>query len=444
MSAVSRRWFAELAGAVCTPAEGLDRTTLLLKAESSDFVRFNRAAVRQASRVEQAYAILGVVRGSRRLECRLSLTGRLDTDRAELLAERAALRMRLDDVADDPYLLLPPSASHSERHDTGHLPSAAEVIATVGRAARGIDFVGFFASGPVVRAFADSLGSRHWHHVESFHVEWCCYLERDKAVKASYAGSAWSALEFERRLQASAARLALLARPTRKVQPGEHRVYFEPAAMADLIGILGWGGFSLKARRTGTSCLMRLVHRDALLHPSVSMAEDTAHGLAPAFTPDGFLRPPRVALVDGGLATGSLTSPRSAREFGVEANGANADESPESLAMAPGTLPEAEAARALGTGLWISNLWYLNYSDRPACRLTGMTRFACLWVEDGQPVAPIEVMRFDDSILRMFGTGLVALTDRAEFIPNSDTYAERQVSSISVPGALVEGWRLTL
>lgn len=444
MSCVSRRFFDTLADAVCTRADGLDRTTLLLKAESSDFVRFNRGAVRQATQVEQAYATLAVVRGARRVESRVALSGRIDADIATLAAERARLAAMLDDIADDPYLLLPEAPTRSERHEEGRLPAAPDVIATVARVARGIDFVGFHASGPVVRAFADSLGSRHWHHVASFHVEWCCYLAGDKAVKASHAGSTWDEAEFARRVADSAARLAILARPPRAVQPGAHRAYFEPTAMADLVGILGWGGFGLKARRTGTSCLMRLAHRDARLHPSVTLAEDTAHGLAPAFTPEGFLRAPQVTLVDAGLAADMLVSPRSAREFGLPANGANADESPDSLAMAPGSLPEGDVLPTLGTGLWISNLWYLNFSDRPACRLTGMTRFACLWVEDGVPVAPIGAMRFDDSFLRMFGDGLVALTDRAEFIPNSDTYQERQVASISVPGAIVDGWRLTL
>lgn len=444
MSNLTRDDFEALAAAVCRGGEGVDRTTLLLKAETSDFVRFNRGAVRQATQVEQAFATLGVVRGARRAESRVTLSGRLDADIAALLDERRRLAQTLDDIADDPYLLLPDAPTRSERHEAGRLPAAAEVIAAVARAAQGLDFVGFHASGPVVRAFADSLGARHWHHVASFHLEWCCYLGGDKAVKASYAGSDWDEAEFARRVAASAARLALLARPTRPVPPGAHRAYFEPAAMAELIGMLGWGGFGLKARRTGSSCLMRLAHRDAALHPSVAIAEDTPNGLAPAFTPEGFLRDAAVALVERGRAVDALVSARSAREFGVPANGANADETPESLAMAPGTLAEADAAAALGTGLWISNLWYLNFSDRPACRITGMTRFACLWVEDGVPVAPIGAMRFDDSFLRMFGEGLVALTDRAERIPNSDTYLERQLASISVPGALVTDWRLTL
>jgi predicted Zn-dependent protease len=112
--------------------------------------------------------------------------------------------------------------------------------------------------------------------------------------------------------------------------------------------------------------------------------------------------------------------------------------------MAAGTLPEAQALRTLGTGVYISNLHYLNYSDRQACRMTGMTRFACFWVENGELVAPISVMRFDDSFIRMFGAGLVALTDRVELQPDNATYGSRYLRSISAPGAIVEGLRFTL
>ena len=112
--------------------------------------------------------------------------------------------------------------------------------------------------------------------------------------------------------------------------------------------------------------------------------------------------------------------------------------------MAGGTLHPADALRALGTGVYVSDLHYLNYSDRQACRMTGMTRFACFWVENGQLVAPIPVMRFDDSLLRMFGSGLLALTQVPELMPDSGTYEERQLRSVTAPGALVEGLRFTL
>ena len=86
---------------------------------------------------------------------------------------------------------------------------------------------------------------------------------------------------------------------------------------------------------------------------------------------------------------------------------------PTSLRLAPGTLPQAELLKALDTGLFVSNLWYLNYSDRAAGRNDRHgPRYACFWVERGELVAPVDVMRFDDDAFRLFGPGLVALHRR--------------------------------
>jgi predicted Zn-dependent protease len=444
MSVSNGSFFDTLAAELCTAIDGADRITLYLAAEDSHFIRFNRAAVRQATHVRQCNATLAVVQGARRIESTLSLTGQVDADLATLLAERAALLAQLPDVPEDPYLLLPDEVSGSHRHETGALPSPEALVLAVTSAAKGLDLVGFYAGGPVVRAFADSRGQRHWHHVESFHIDWCLYQQADKAVKTSYAGTHWDPAEFARRVALGAQRLPLLAQPPRSLSPGAYRAYFTPIAMAELLGTLGWGGFGAQARHTGTSSLSRLAHRDAQLSPLVQLSEDTQHSIAPAFTAEGFAKQPSVSLVEAGRATGTLNSPRSARQYGLPANGAGAQEFPEALRLAPGTLREADALGTLDTGLYVSNLWYLNYSDRVACRMTGMTRFACFWVEGGKLAAPLAVMRFDDSFLRMFGEGLVAFTDRAELIPENGTYKERQLTSTTTPGALVEGWRLTL
>ena len=130
--------------------------------------------------------------------------------------------------------------------------------------------------------------------------------------------------------------------------------------------------------------------------------------------------------------------------FGRERVGAGAGEEPLSLDMAPGHLATAEALPALGTGVYVGNLWYLNYSDRNACRLTGMTRFATFWVEDGAIVAPLNVMRFDDSIFRMLGSNLLGLTAERELILDPSTYEARSVASARLPGALIEDLRFTL
>jgi predicted Zn-dependent protease len=180
------------------------------------------------------------------------------------------------------------------------------------------------------------------------------------------------------------------------------------------------------------------------LHSSVSLRENSRDGIAPGFQADGFLKAPEVSLIGGGKHSSSLISPRSAREFGIDNNGANSSESPEALDMSAGTMQRDEILKTLDTGLLIGNLHYLNYSDRMACRMTGMTRFATFWVENGEIKAPLNVMRFDDSAYRLLGNNLLGLTAERDLIVDSGSYGERSTASARLPGALVKDFALTL
>jgi predicted Zn-dependent protease len=185
------------------------------------------------------------------------------------------------------------------------------------------------------------------------------------------------------------------------------------------------------------SPLRRMRDEGMTLHPAVTLAENTAAGLAPGFQSDGFIKPDRVPLIDGGRLAGSLVSPRTAQEYGIATNGADSGEAAASLDLAGGDLPLAGVLDALDTGVFISNLWYLNFSDRANCRITGMTRFATFWVENGRIKAPLNVMRFDDSPFRVLGDRLLGLTRERELLVDSDTYGARGTGSARMPGALV-------
>ena len=442
--------FEALAAAVLQRDAAVDRTSLYLRAESSAFLRFNQAALRQATWVDQAYVTLAVERGQRRAESTVSLGGELALDAQRLVSECGLLRDQLALIADDPWLRCPSVATQSRRQTPGELPDPAHVIARVADLAGGTlkqDFVGFYAAGPIVHAYADSLGSLHWHETRSFHFDWCLYRRGDQAIKTAYAGTHWRDDEFESRLRSAAQQVPMLDRPLRSLQPGTYRTAFSSSAMIELLDTLGWSGFSLKARRTGVSSLMRLQRGEVVLHPSVQLREDFAQGTAPRFTAEGFVRPDQVELIDRGRLPadgGTLNSTRSAAEYGALPNGAQPQESPYALRMGAGTIAPGDLLKVLDRGLYVSNLWYLNYSDRLACRMTGMTRYACFWVEGGKLVAPVEVMRFDDDALRMFGSGLIGLTDSVEFTPKSGTYGARELGSTTAPAAVVDAFRLTL
>lgn len=439
-----RDYFEEVAAFIGTLARPGEVVISRLAAETSDFIRFNRSVVRQATAVRQVSWNVSLIRGDKRADAQTTVPGRADADRDVLRALVASLRAGLDDVPDDPFLLYEtqPLASATERR--GRLPDAARVIDDVVGAARGLDLVGFYAGGPICKGFASSLGARHWHAVESFTFGWCLYHDRDKAVKTTYAGDAWESGAFGARMRFAREQLGRLGERPKELRPGAYRAYVAPAAMTELLSMLARAGFGLKSRNTKQTALIRMADQDARLSPLVTLDENTQEGIASGFQGEGFMRPARVPLIERGRLAAPLVNPRSAREYGVATNGANAFETPESLDLGAGTLVQDEALRALDTGIYIGNLWYLNFSDRSACRMTGMTRFASFWVEGGRIQAPLNVMRFDDTAYRMLGENLEALTCERDLIPRADTYGERSTVSMRTPGALVGEVALTL
>jgi predicted Zn-dependent protease len=410
--------------------------------ERSDFVRFNQGKVRQAGSVEQRILSLRLVSGRRQASASIAIAGTKE-DAALLTSALAALRDAIAELPEDPWLLIneTPQSNTSERR--GMIAPAQEVVQQVVGAARGRDLVGFYAGGTIYRGFANSLGQRNWHEVDSFNFDCSLYLQEDKAVKTGYAGFRWEEAVLGQKIAAAARELELLAMPRRTIEPGEYRAYLAPRALDELTGLLSWGGFSARARETKQSPLLRMQEGEAL-SPRVTLKENIAEGVAPGFQGDGFVKPASVTLISAGRLGDALVSPRSAKEYRLSTNAANGRESPESLDVAPGGLPQDEILQAVERGLYISNLWYLNYSDRPAGRITGMTRFATFWVEGGRIVAPLSPMRFDDSIYRMLGENLLELTRERELLLDSSTYGERSTSSARLPGALLRSLKLTL
>jgi predicted Zn-dependent protease len=403
--------------------------------ERSDFVRFNQGRVRQAGSVEQGYLTVRLIRDRRQAAATLPI------DSVQDGGTLAGLRALLDDLPEDPWLLVnesPQSTSSERRHA---LPSAQEVTGQVLRAAKEHDLVGIYGAGTLYRGFANSLGQHNWHEVDSFNFDWSLYLEADKAVKSSYAGFDWRESVLETRIEDAAKQLQLLARPRRTVEPGEYRAFLEPRALEEITGLLAWGGFSARSRATKQSPLLRM-QSGQTLSPKLTLLENTAEGVAPGFQGDGFVKPAQVALVERGALGEALVSPRSAKEYGLTPNAGR--ESPESLEVASGALAANDALAALDRGLLISNLWYLNFSDRPAGRITGMTRFATFWVEGGRIAAPVTPMRFDDSVYRILGAHLVDLTRERDLLLDPSTYGERSTSSSRLPGALLSALRFTL
>jgi len=410
--------------------------------ENADFVRLNGNRVRQGGTVCSRGLGLTLIDGQRQVTGTCELAGSPEADRALGRTLLARLRERLAHVPEDPYLHFSQRPSASDRLVGEDPPDSAAAVAELIALAEGLDLVGVWASGELVEGLASSLGHRHWHCSRSFNLDWSGYLRKDKAVKANYGGLLWEPERLREKLAAMRDKLAIMDRAPRTLSPGRYRAYLAPAAVQELMDMLAWDGFDLKSHRTAQTPLLRMIRGERAFSPLIELREAHDRGLVPAFTGEGFEKPACVPLITGGRFGECLVDARDGREYGVPVNAAGG--APESLSLAPGGIPAAEVLERLGDGLYIGNLWYCNWSDRNDCRVTGMTRFATFWVEGGEILAPVSVMRFDDSLYNLLGDHLEGLTETPELLLSPETYGGRSTVSASLPGLLVSGIDLAL
>jgi len=447
--AIDRDYFEDLSKRAIGALGPNEHLFLVLEAECSQFVRFNQG-VRQTGVIDDASLEVTLVLESspgvlKRASREISLSGISYQDREAIREAVGVLRAEVPALPQDPFAELPKNPGSSMTTKTGNLLATesvpAKILDAVGNS---VDLAGIYAAGPVIRGMANSARLVHWFSSEFFSFDYSLYTPAQRAVKGVYGGSEWNDDEFRRSISSALQKLKLLERQPRKIGRGSYRTFLEPAAVGALIEMFSWGAIGESSIRQGESPLRRLRGGEKKLSPRFSLAEDFSRGQTPRFNQLGELAPERLILIDKGELAHSLVSSRSSKEYGVSGNAAEMNEALRAPSVAPGTLEQGECLGRLGTGLHVSNLHYLNWSDQSGGRITGMTRYACFWIENGKIVAPIENMRFDDSIFQLFGSNLEELTRACEFLPESGTYDKRSVGGVRVPGMLVSGMQFTL
>lgn len=436
--------FDRVVEALLAQLQAEEHLKLTLTGEQSQFVRFNRAKVRQAGCVGDGNLMLTLMRDQRNSYCSIPFTGDWETDWQQANNALAELRQEVLDLPVDPYLVLPEGNATSREVHKGQLLLPETAVEILLPEVAGLDFTGIYASGALVRGYADSVGQKHWFATETFALDYSLFTSDGQAVKDTFAGNQWDQAAYVAKLAESKGQLERMAQPPKTIPRGQYRTYLAPAAVAELLAMFSWGGVSEAALQRGGSALGLLQRGEKQLSPAFTLMESFKRGLVPRFNEWGEIAPIELPLIVEGQLKNTLISSRTAKEYGKTPNGAAGGEYLRSPELLPGTLPAFEVLKSLDTGLYLSNLHYLNWSDRPTGRITGMTRYACFWVEDGEIVAPIDNLRFDESLYRCFGDNLLNLTDFQEFIPEVSTYGNRSLGGVWVPGILAEEFTYTL
>lgn len=438
-----RQWFRALTENLLAQLREGEQLNINLSAEDMLYLRFNASRVRQNTDVSQRVVTLTLQANGRSVEMSRTLSGQLAPDQALLTALLADCRSEVPVLPADPHQVPMRNNGSSEEEFAGELLDVQALMSAILGPAQDCDLAGLYAGGFMVRANRNSVGQDHWFATQSFFLDYSLY-HGPKAAKGNYAGARWDAAAWVANLARTRSMLELLQRPAVKVQPGQYRTYLAPRAFSDLVGMLGWNALSAGAWKQGRSPFKKLAEGEVSLSEKLTLGENFAMGLTPRFNAQGEVSPGQLPLIHQGRLQTLLVNSRTAKEYGLQSNAAAESEAPRSLEVMSGTLPESQVLAALDTGLYLSNLHYLNWSDPVSARVTGMTRFACFWVEKGQIVGPIEDLRWDQSLFDALGPNLLALTDRAEIDPACDTYFARATGGAKVPGALIDHFTFTL
>ncbi len=436
--------FQQLVEALLSDRRSEEHLTLELSSEQSQFVRFNHAKVRQAGHITDGWVTLRLMKDERHSLREFPFAGEWAIDAPHATAALADLRQELPQLSPDPYLVLPSGTNTSREVYGGDLLDPELVIPTVLSQVDTLDFNGLYAAGSQIRAYADDCGQHHWFATRSFSLDYSLFTPTGQAVKSTLASDRWHTATYNHHIHQAKTQLQQLDHPPKQLARGHYRTFFAPTAAAELVGMLCWDEVGEAALQQGESALMLLHRHEKRLSPAFTLRENFQRGLVPRFNHLGEIAAPEIPVIAAGQLINTLVNNRSAREYHQVANGADSSETMRAPEISPGTLPPDRILAALGTGLYVSNLHYLGWSDRPTGRITGMTRYACFWVEDGAIVAPIENLRFDESLYHFLGENLIALTNEQEFIPDISTYSSRKTGGIWVPGLLVEDFTYTL
>jgi len=421
-----------------------EHLALSIAGENSIFIRFSQAKIRQSGVVEEAELGFSLIHEGRRITSSISLSGRLESDLAIARNELIRLRLEVVQLPQDPYLVIPDSTLVSCQIHKGHLPSASACADELVPPMQGVDLAGIWASGRIYKGSTNSAGGSHWFARDSFSLDYSLISTNGKMVKSTFAGTDWNPTEYREFLQQSINKLELMTKPAISIEPGAYRTFIASAGVADLLGMFSWNGLGEAGIQQQQSAFGKMRNQGAVLASGFSLAEDFTTGLVPRFNDDGEMAPECMELIGQGALTNTLVSSRTATEYELACNFAAEGEYLRSPNMAIGELQETDILAALGTGIYLSNLHYLNWSDMIGGRITGMTRYACFWVEEGVIKGPIENMRFEGSIYQIFGDNLQAVTDTAQVNPDVGTYSGREFSATVCPGILLKSFQLTL
>jgi PmbA protein len=218
---------------------------------------------------------------------------------------------------------------------------------------------------------------------------------------------------------------------------GRYEVVLEASAVATLLEYLSYAGFGAKQVIEGESFLATR-SEEAVAAPAVTIADDVRHpgSVGIAFDFEGVPRR-RVAVIDGGLATGPVTDRRTGRKLGVNSSGHYSGSNEfgphaSNVVLGAGDASLQDLVGGVDSGLLVTRFHYVNILDRPATLLTGMTRDGTFRIAGGEVAEPVRNLRFTQSVLDALAAVVGVGRELRSFAPDYGAFGSTVAPALRV------------
>lgn len=375
-------------------------------------------------------------------------TTRVDDTSLERLVEGALAAAGLRPLDPDFPGLAPPVACAAVDHFDPATADAtpdgrAEVVADFVAAGPGLESAGYCSTQSGVHVIASTSGLRAASRTSMAQLDAIHRAPADGGPPTDGYGQVTSSrlADLEgRRVGEVAAQKALAGADPISLEPGSYEVVLEAKAVAAVLLFPAWLGFNGKSHAEG----MSFAHLgEQQFDERIDLWDDATDPRALGRPYDAEGTPKRrLDLVRAGVTVGLAHDRRSARLAGVEPTGSSVGSEafggyPGDLFLGDGDDPVAAMIAGVDRGLLVTDFWYNRILDPKTQVVTGLTRNGLFLIEGGEIVAPVQNLRFTQSVVAGLGPGQVlGVGDDAQLVSNEG-------GLVHVPSLRLASWSFT-
>ena len=442
-------------------AAGADEAEVMLMTEDSGLTRYAANQIHQHVAERNIEVRVRAAVGSR---VAVAVGNQPTADAARKLGERAAAMATRS--PEDPYFFGLPAPSDAQYLDQNTFYTSTAELEPADRAATVLEIVNLLRGagaqgfGAVTSAVSELtvVNSHGLRAYQAFTDAWLSVVaQRERVTPRGAAvrrasGFATSCHRDWTEVDAEAATLRALAKaslePPRHVPPGRYTVILEEEAVAEMLGFLAYGALNGLEYLEGKSPFAGRLGERA--YPSwITLRDDPtdARGANVSMDFEGVPKAPLTLIREGTLEQVAWDS-TTARRLGIKTTG-HALPAPNphgpmplNLVLSPGAHTKSELVAQVERGLLITRFHYVNEVDPAKTLLTGMTRDGTFLIENGHVTAPVQDLRWVESI-----KGVLARTravgDTMRLISEGPGYGIRFLMGSLVPALLVDDFEIT-